>query len=159
MIRRITATALATCPVSVALGYAQAFLRFAEAGGAEATMIAGPLRRRVRMSFGLSTDHDPAHQTHEETRIRWSARTAWLPDFSGTLQFQIASVETTTLILDGTYTPPGGIAGFAFDTFVGQLIAQATAHDYVERIARDLERREVDWQKRFDSRGVQIAER
>jgi len=150
MKRQIAASALAPCPMSIAMNYAQSFLERAEAGGPDAIIVAGPLRRRVRVTFGLSTDATEPGRSHEELRIRWSARTPWLPDFSGTLQFRIASVDTTMLLLRGAYRPPGGSAGRAFDALVGRSIAQTTANAFVLRIARELKRRETDWQSRID---------
>jgi hypothetical protein len=154
MIRHISVTALATCPISIAMAYAQSFLRLAEAGGAEAIVVAGPLRRRVGVTFGSSTDTAEPGRSRDELRIRWSARSAWLPDFTGTLHFRIDSVETTMLRLDGSYSPPGGAAGRLFDELLGRRISDATAGDFVRRIARDLERREAEWQRRVDPAAI-----
>jgi len=150
MSRQIAASAVARCPMSVATAYAQSFLRLAEAGGPEARVFAGPLRRSVRMTFGSSIDTTEPGRVNEQLQIRWSGRTTWLPDFAGTLHFRIASIQTTMLMLNGSYAPPGGRAGAIFDALLGKRIAQATANDFVRRIAAELERSETEWQEHLE---------
>jgi hypothetical protein len=154
MIRQIVATTTADCPISVASAYAEAFLQRAEHGGDEAIVVAGPLRRRTRLTFGIASDAAQAERGSDDVLIRWYARTRWLPDFSGTLSFRIASIVTTTVVLNGSYRVPGGFAGFVFDEIAGGRIAHATAHDFVVRIARDLELRETAWRRRFGTAAI-----
>jgi hypothetical protein len=75
--------------------------------------------------------------------IRWQADGAVpVPEFQGTIG---ADWSTDTekvravLRLDGTYTPPAGLAGEAFDEVIGSRIAHATMHDLLARIARKVE--------------------
>jgi len=149
MIRRVNAVALAVCPISIVAAYVQDFLSSAEAGGPEALVVAGPLRRRVSIRFGTSIDERDIGRRNEELSIRWSAQSPWLPDFAGTLQFRIASVNATTLHLSGTYTPPAGAFGLFFDRIAGARIAQATISAFAERIARTIEAREAAWRQQF----------
>jgi len=148
--RQVAASALASCPISIAASYAESFLRIAEAGGDGATIVAGPLRRHVHVSFGSSSDATEPGRRSDELHIAWSARLAWLPDFSGTLRFRIASTQTTLLLLNGSYVPPGGIAGRIFDAVIGRWISRATVDDFLARVAGELGRREAGWQRSVD---------
>jgi hypothetical protein len=149
MIRHVNATALAACPISIAAAYVQEFLGGSEIGSPGTMVIAGPLRRRVRLQFGTASDETEIGRRNEEVAIRWSARTRWLPDFAGTLRFRIASVHTTTLLLSGTYVPPGGALGLIFDRIAGARIAQATIDRFADRIARAIEAHEAAWQQQL----------
>jgi hypothetical protein len=132
------------CPYSVAQDYAEDYLRRAEGGGPEATIVAGPFGRRVLFRFALRTDVAEIGRPHDEIVMRWFARSALLPDFVGTLRMRIVE-GGTSLIFDGRYLPPFGFFGALFDRLVGNRIAQATAHDLVRRVADALDQRERTW--------------
>jgi hypothetical protein len=61
------------------------------------------------------------------------------PVFDGTLTVaQDETYESCRLILEGSYTPPGWLAGAAFDAAVGSRIAEATAQALLDRIRDSL---------------------
>jgi hypothetical protein len=55
------------------------------------------------------------------------------------LRFRIASSNETLLLLDGSYTPPLGPFGAAFDRLVGRHLADTTATDLLARLGSALE--------------------
>jgi hypothetical protein len=62
------------------------------------------------------------------------------PQFRGTLSApNDEDYDSCFLALDGTYEPPLGLAGAAFDAVLGHAIAQTTGNDLLERIAGYLE--------------------
>ena len=73
--------------------------------------------------------------------IGWEPRgTKITPEFHGILSYD-ADVEASSsrLTLSGTYAPPGGALGEAFDAALGFWVARATVHDLLRRIARQIE--------------------
>jgi hypothetical protein len=139
-----------TCPFSIADDYAARFLAAAQRGGPE-TFVRAPLahmipalRRKVRISFGRSTDAVEPGRAHDEIRLHWLAGSSMLPDFRGTLRFRIDG-SGTRIMLDGAYRPPLGPLGMAFDRIVGRWIARATLDDFAKRIATFLEDEERNW--------------
>jgi hypothetical protein len=151
----LSATTLAACPFSIAQTYTEDYLREAEAGGATAILVAGPLRRRVTVSFGSNVDETEPGRPHEQLSVRWSAHSPFIPDFAGCLRFRIAGQETR-LVLEGKYVPPGGWLGIVFDAAIGRRIAQATADALLARIARDLQSREAAWRARTEPRSLEV---
>lgn len=62
------------------------------------------------------------------------------PEFHGILSYDAdVDASSSTLTLSGTYTPPGGVLGEAFDAALGFWVARATVHDLLRRIARQIE--------------------
>jgi hypothetical protein len=59
--------------------------------------------------------------------LAWDPRDQSVPRFEGTLSCAPAEPGKTIITLEGTYTPPLGVAGKAFDLVVGNKIAAATA--------------------------------
>lgn len=68
--------------------------------------------------------------------LHWeSADGGPFPVFDGTLTVaEDETYETCRLILEGSYTPPGSVAGSVFDAVLGSRIADATAKELLERI-------------------------
>lgn len=68
--------------------------------------------------------------------LHWeSADAGPFPVFDGTLTVaEDETYETCRLILDGSYTPPGRLAGAVFDAALGSRIAYATAQELLERM-------------------------
>ncbi len=96
----------------------------------------------------VSTVHHYGDMT-PRFHIHWMAeRAAGFPVFDGELL--VASdenYESFQLVLDGSYAPPGGIAGAVFDAAIGRHIAQVSARDFlaslrlqIEALFRDQER-------------------
>lgn len=72
-------------------------------------------------------------------RVRFEATDSGglYPSFSGTLDVN-AEDSGSVLQLSGTYDPPGGAAGRAFDATVGYLIAQRSMASFLEDLAAQL---------------------
>lgn len=136
---------IADCPYSVAQSYAEDYLAAAQRGGEPETVVrAGPVHVPVRFGFEIrNDDRDPGRQ-HEEIVLRWTAQSALLPNFAGTLRFRIHGAHTR-FILEGTYTPPGGMFGVLFDRIAGRFIARATAADLVTHVVLRAQAREAAW--------------
>jgi hypothetical protein len=62
------------------------------------------------------------------------------PHFSGTLTTSDEAVGWSRLDLDGSYTPPLGPVGAAFDATLGHRIAVSTAIELLERLKGELEK-------------------
>ncbi|MBV8600778.1 MAG: hypothetical protein JO359_04350 [Candidatus Eremiobacteraeota bacterium] len=69
--------------------------------------------------------------------LHWeSADGGPFPIFDGTLTVaQDEDYGTCRLILEGSYTPPGWVAGAVFDAVVGSKIAEATARELLARMS------------------------
>ena len=80
----------------------------------------------------------------QETAVDWSpAPGGPFPKFVGVITIEAdESYGTCALVLDGTYEPPLGMLGAAFDAAIGQRIANATARELL-RSLRD--RLEIDY--------------
>jgi len=68
--------------------------------------------------------------------IHWESADGGLyPVLDGTLTIaEDETYESCRLILEGKYTPPGWVAGAAFDAVLGSRIADATAKELLERM-------------------------
>jgi hypothetical protein len=147
----VVAERVARCPFSVAHEYAEDFFLQAAVRGAEVGVrlrdvvptVGGRLRQPVRLISARRPDEAESGRAHDQLEISWTAGTRFFPDFRGTLQLRIASVEETRLTLEGTYRPPFGAAGRVFDALLGRRIARATMRDLLERLADAMERREA----------------
>jgi hypothetical protein len=73
--------------------------------------------------------------------ITWEAEGGGpFPTFSGTLAVVLSSVsEESTLVISGSYRPPGGIVGDVFDGAIGSKIARATAKDLLRQLRDGIE--------------------
>jgi len=99
----------------------------------------GTLTLRVDLSSlkfpGTSEARHEVRVTHERVeedghgklRLSWDPQDQTVPQFAGTLSSCEKGPGTATLLLEGTYKPPLGVAGAAFDLVVGRKIAAATA--------------------------------
>jgi uncharacterized membrane protein len=75
-------------------------------------------------------------------RIRWKPQGGPYPEFEGELVVRADETwETSRLELRGSYRPPGGIAGAAFDLVVGGRIASSTAQALLRRLGDEMETR------------------
>lgn len=84
------------------------------------------------VNFQIEKRRD-AENINEEIGIAWApAGGGPYPSFSGRLIVWSEDDPKQSFIeLDGTYEPPLGVAGEAFDETVGHLIAQRTAHEFL----------------------------
>jgi hypothetical protein len=97
------------------------------------------LTKGVMVNFGTAVD--PMH-FDQPWRIHWKPQGGPYPEFEGELTVRADETwETSRLELRGSYRPPGGIAGAAFDLVVGGRIASATAQALLRRLGDDMETR------------------
>jgi uncharacterized membrane protein len=95
------------------------------------------LSKGVIVRFGSAVD--PMH-FDQPWRIRWKPQSGPYPEFEGELTVRAdETYETARLELRGSYRPPGGIAGAAFDLVAGGRIASATAQALLRRIGDEME--------------------
>jgi hypothetical protein len=97
------------------------------------------LSKAVTVTFGAAVD--PMH-FDQPWRIHWTPESGLYPQFEGELTVRAdETYETSRLELRGSYSPPGGIAGAAFDWVVGARIASATARALLAHIGDEMETR------------------
>ena len=99
----------------------------------------------AKLNVGVTLARDvvarfaPLGVEHRAYAIGWQpAEAGPFPAFAGTI-FVTASEtapDESIVTLDGHYHPPLGVAGDVFDAILGRHIAQASATDLLERIAR-----------------------
>jgi hypothetical protein len=98
---------------------------------------------------GLALEHDVrviARQGRDDQNLNDLVNISWepagrgpYPGFSGTLVTWAEHDPKQSFIeIDGTYTPPLGVAGEAFDEAVGHSIATRSVHALLEDIAREV---------------------
>ena len=104
--------------------------------------VSGPgleLTKNVVAWFAPSTD--PMH-FDQPWRLRWMPKAGPYPEFDGELTVRADETYQTSLLeLRGTYRPPGGALGAAFDWAAGSRIATATARELLKRIGEEMESR------------------
>jgi hypothetical protein len=143
----VTVESVADCPFSMAEEYAAEYLRAAEQHGPEGAIGVPVVRRDVTLTFGVHSDIADDGRRHDEVRVRWQSGVRFLPDFRGTIRFRIDG-NRTRILVEGTYAPPFGALGAAFDRLAGGSIARASMQDLADRIATHLTRREGEWRLR-----------
>ena len=90
------------------------------------------LRKDVVVTYAHATD--PLHFDQPWT-LRWHPQGGPFPDFDGELTVRAdEDYRSCALELRGTYTPPLGAAGAAFDAIVGSRLASATARELLNEI-------------------------
>lgn len=102
--------------------------------------VSGPgfdLSKDVRVTFAPAVD--PMH-FDQPWRIHWKPHAGPYPEFDGELTVRAdETYETSVLELQGSYRPPGGALGAAFDWAAGSRIATATAQALLRRIGDGME--------------------
>ncbi len=97
------------------------------------------LTKRVVATFGPSTD--PMH-FDQPWKLNWKPEAGPYPEFDGELTVRAdETYESALLELRGSYRPPGGALGAAFDWAAGSRIATATARELLARLGNDMEAR------------------
>jgi hypothetical protein len=97
------------------------------------------LSKDVTVTFGRAAD--PMH-FDQPWHIHWKPRAGPYPEFDGELTVRADETYETSLIeLAGSYRPPGGVLGAAFDWAAGSRIATATAQALLRRIGDGMEAR------------------
>ena len=99
----------------------------------------GELAKDVLVEVKRGTD--PTH-FDEPWVLHWDPIGGVYPSFDGTLTVQAEeNYRTSRLAIVGSYTPPGGAAGAAFDAVVGSRLASATARELLRTVGDALEQR------------------
>ncbi len=150
--RRIRQKVTLRCPIGVAEArVAEFFQRRNDADGKARLALRVPLERRGPFA-GLALEHDvavTARKGRDDRNLNDVIRIAWepvegraYPAFAGTLAvWAEGDPEKSFVELDGTYQPPGGLSGQAFDEAFGQSIARRTARALLHDIARAVSER------------------
>jgi hypothetical protein len=88
----------------------------------------------------LSSAHRPEDMT-PRYRVRWEAADIGpYPVFDGELLIGADNdYEAFWLRLNGTYTPPGGVAGQVFDVLAGRRIATSVAYNLLSEMRAAIE--------------------
>jgi hypothetical protein len=107
-----------------------------------------PLRVRIG-DLKLERDVDfhlkakPGYPGYKLLDVSWSPKEGGpYPSFAGTLSIAEDAIGWSRIEIDGTYKPPFGIAGAAFDAAVGNRIAQSTATELLTELKRILSARD-----------------
>jgi hypothetical protein len=100
---------------------------------------AGSLQKDVLVSYARSTD--PKHFDQPWT-VHWKPMPGGVyPEFDGELTVRAADTHSNCFLeLDGSYTPPLGPIGAAFDAALGNRIATATGAQLLATIGDAMER-------------------
>lgn len=101
----------------------------------------------------VMTEHDilmkvaaePEQPALEILDLHWqSLDSGPYPVFTGTLRAEPIDARSCRLEIAGAYTPPGGIAGIAFDAVIGHGIAVEGVRDVLARFKAGLEAAHAD---------------
>lgn len=133
------------CPYHLAQLYlAQAVDRLAATGRPDRLTLTlsvpgGELTKNVIVTFRAGVD--PMH-FDQPWQLHWYPESGPYPEFDGEMTVRAdETYEAARLELRGSYRPPGGALGAAFDWAVGGKIAAATAGALLERVASQMEAR------------------
>jgi hypothetical protein len=147
---------LVPCPYHLAQGYLADSVGARAASGEPGVLtLTAPvpgmeLSKGVTVTFGSAVD--PMH-FDQPWRIHWKPQGGPYPEFEGELTVRAdETYETSRLELRGSYRPPGGIIGAAFDFVAGGRIASATAQALLRRLGNEMVKRyQHDEQAKRDS--------
>ncbi len=99
----------------------------------------GELRKEVLVTYAAAVD---PMAFDRPWRIHWEPKSGPYPHFDGELTVRAdETYASSQLELNGSYEPPGGALGAAFDLALGGKIAAATAAALLERIGGEMEAR------------------
>jgi hypothetical protein len=132
---------LVHAPLAAADSLLQAFFAARPApqgAGARIVLHAGDIAHAAIVRLG------PAHRPEDMTpryRVHWeAAATGPYPVFDGELLIGADNdYDDFWLLLDGTYMPPGGLAGKVFDAVAGHGIAVAVARNLLTEMRGAIE--------------------
>jgi hypothetical protein len=97
----------------------------------------GDLKIERDVEFHLKSK--PAYPGYKLLDVSWAPKDGGpYPAFAGTLSVAQEAVGWSRIEIDGTYSPPFGIAGAAFDAAIGHRIAQGTASELLGELKRIL---------------------
>ena len=97
----------------------------------------GDLKIERDVEFHLKSK--PAYPGYKLLDVSWAPKDGGpYPTFAGTLSVAEDSAGWSRLEIDGTYSPPFGIAGAVFDAAIGHRIAQGTVMELLAELKRIL---------------------
>jgi hypothetical protein len=97
----------------------------------------GDLKIERDVEFHLKSK--PAYPGYKLLDVSWAPKDGGpYPSFAGTLSVAEDATGWSRIEIDGTYSPPFGIAGAAFDAAVGHRIAQGTVTELLAELKRIL---------------------
>lgn len=134
-----------SCPIAEAQSRLETF--FAKNRGSDGVTHLGLRVPLGGIADGLALEHEAnveARRGRDDQNLNDLIRIRWQPEgggpypsFEGTLVTWAEHDPTETFIeLDGTYTPPLGAGGEAFDASLGRAIAHRTARAFLEDVGR-----------------------
>jgi hypothetical protein len=92
----------------------------------------------VERNVEIRLSAKPGYPGYRFLDVEWKPKDGGpYPVFHGTLSVADEGAGWSRIDLDGTYQPPFGLAGAAFDAAVGHRIAEATASELLSQF-RDL---------------------
>jgi hypothetical protein len=147
----------ASVPVKAPSGFALAFLNtyVRDRAGVDGDTCL-PLRYTLTQLAGLTLERDVVVRFEyvqqpgdapATLEIAWEPDAGMFPNFKGTLHADATGKGDCTLIIDGEYDAPGGVAGQLFDAVIGVRIAQGTIVQLLEQFRDAIE---DDYKKRME---------
>jgi uncharacterized membrane protein len=94
----------------------------------------------------LIDDKADAVRRHDALSISWQPRWSVFPSFRGRATVRPQS-PGAILALEGSYEPPGGLAGKFFDRLIGERLANGTMDHLLDRLRRYIEQRHLAFQQ------------
>lgn len=92
---------------------------------------------KIERDVDLHLTSKPGYPGYKLMDVSWTPKDGGpYPSFTGTLSIAEDAIGWSRVELDGTYSPPFGLAGAAFDAIVGHRIAQSTATELLDEIKR-----------------------
>jgi hypothetical protein len=143
---KLTETIEVKCPAYFALHHAERYFSVHRRGVTPGTIALRVDFSRLKLPGTSQARHDVRveHKLLTEggrsrLSISWNPHDRVVPSFAGTLHCKEAAPGKAILTLEGTYDPPFGIAGAAFDLVAGRRIASATMQTLLEDIKEFVE--------------------
>jgi hypothetical protein len=142
--RHITVNVPVRTPAEFAVAYAYAFFcerdgrRDASPAALRLTLHAAAATLSADVPVRVQAEYRGGKAGHgAEIHVAWQASedTGAYPSFRGTLKAVAGSEREAIINLAGFYSPPGGVAGAAFDAVVGGRIAYAAIDRLLGEIA------------------------
>ncbi|MBV8364134.1 MAG: hypothetical protein JO193_06165 [Candidatus Eremiobacteraeota bacterium] len=145
---KIKQSVLVDCPLHEIMYYAERYFSVHRKGQEQGTFTltvdsaALNMPGRVQASHQVNVAYEVKKAAGNEAdaiSLAWDPQDKMMPRFAGVLHAERSEGAHSTLILEGTYNPPFGAVGAAFDAVLGQRIASATANSLLEDIKTFIE--------------------
>jgi hypothetical protein len=154
---RVVRELSASVPVKAPSGFALAFLNtyVRDRAGVDGDTCL-PLRYTLTHLAGITLERDVAVRVEYVLQgedipatldIAWEPDASLFPSFKGALRADATGKADCTLIIEGQYDAPGGVAGQLFDAVIGVRIANATLFELLEQFRVAIE---DDYKKRME---------